>query len=275
MRERWTPEEDQILSDHYGRSPFRVIHALLPRRTRDAVKGRAHQLGLTGDQASVLPLAVKRYAIDERFFSRPTLENSYWAGFIAADGCISPRQNSVKIMVSERDSDHLRRFAESAGYDGPIRIHGAGSYKPQSKAATLNICGVPGWIADLEQIFNITARKPLTLAPPPKIPDRDCALAFIVGYLDGDGSIHVSSHRYKDRTYHSIVISFRGTGEFLRWIKAYFDRLVPPRRGEASVTESGRHPEYKVGGSRAEAILRVLASLDVPRLARKWVQLEG
>lgn len=274
MKEHWTPEEDRILSEHYGKSPFRVIHALLPRRTRDAVKGRAHKLALTGDLATVLPLAVKRYTIDGQFFHTPRLENSYWAGFIAADGCISPRQNSVKIMVCEKDSDHLSRFAASVGYDGPIRIHGAGSYKPQGLAATLNICGVPGWIADLTHNFNVTARKSLTLQPP-KILDWECSLAFIVGYLDGDGSIHMSLQQYKDSTYRSVVISFRGTGDLLGWIKAQFDRLVPPHRGEASVIESGRYPEYKVRGKRAEAIIRVLASLDVPRLERKWAKADG
>lgn len=33
-------------------------------------------------------MALKKYSYNDNYFRTPNLENSYWAGFIAADGCV-------------------------------------------------------------------------------------------------------------------------------------------------------------------------------------------
>ena len=41
----------------------------------------------------------KKYSFDERFFSRDSELVFYWAGFIAADGCIRKRGNTGELSV--------------------------------------------------------------------------------------------------------------------------------------------------------------------------------
>jgi hypothetical protein len=274
MRVFWSPEEDQILLMNYGKIPFKQISNFLPGRTRSAVKGRARNLGMKGDVATVMPLAVRKYTLNEYYFSMPTPVNSYWAGFIAADGCISPERRSIKITLAKKDAEHLAKFTRSIAYNGPISTHKGGGFKPQSPCVTLNICGASLWISDLEKNFSISPRKTFTSKPPVGL-DESCRLAFITGYLDGDGSIYLASNIYKNTTYRRIGMSFRGTKEMLNWIRACFDQLVPSSKEAASVSDDGVFPRYIIAGSRAEALLHKLYSINVPRLERKWSLLES
>lgn len=273
MRAFWTAEEDQILIQYYGKIPFKQISTFLPGKSRSAVKGRARHLGLKGDVATVMPLAMRKYTLNEHYFSIPTPENSYWAGFIAADGCVSPERRSVKITLAVIDAEHLANFARCIDYNGPITTHTGGGFKPPSPCVTLNICGASRWLRDLEKNFSIGSRKTFTATPPVGL-SESCRMAFIVGYLDGDGSIYLASHTHKNTTYRRIGMSFRGTREMLGWIQACFDRLVPPGTKTASVSDDGVFPRYIIVGSRAEALLRELHKVDVPRLERKWSRWE-
>ena len=38
------------------------------------------------------------YATNKEYFNIPTIENSYWAGFLAADGCLWKRGDAVGII---------------------------------------------------------------------------------------------------------------------------------------------------------------------------------
>ena len=44
------------------------------------------------------------YATNKYYFSIPNMENSYWAGFLAADGCLWKRGDAVEIGLQERVS---------------------------------------------------------------------------------------------------------------------------------------------------------------------------
>ena len=46
--------------------------------------------------------------VNHDFFSKNTLKSCYWAGFIAADGCVF--KNQVRLALAEKDIDHLRLF---------------------------------------------------------------------------------------------------------------------------------------------------------------------
>jgi hypothetical protein len=273
MRAFWTAEEDQIVLEYYGKIPFKQISRFLPGRSRSAVKGRARHLGIKGDVATVMPLAVRKYTLNEHYFSVPTPENSYWAGFIAADGCISPERRSVKITLAEIDAEHLAKFARCIDYNGPITAHTGGGFKPQNPCVTLNICGASRWISDLGKNFSIGPRKTFTAQPPVGLIET-CRLAFIIGYLDGDGSIYLAGHTHKNTTYRRIGMNFRDTREMLRWIQTCFDQLAPPDTKTASVLDHKVFPLYTIIGRRAEALLHKLHSIDVPRLERKWAQWE-
>ena len=269
LRVAWTSAEDVILSECYGRQAYRKISERLQRRTRNSIKCRARKLGLLGHKSAVMAQAKKHYTIQQDYFHLPTMENSYWAGFIAADGCISPKRNSVKVQLHSQDIAHLQWFASCAGYNGLIRRATGGAYKPESTCAILNICGVPHWVNDLAAAFNVTAHKSLTLEPPVGL-NHDNGLAYIIGYIDGDGSISETRGHYKQAVYFSKAISVRGTIAVLIWIKQVFDASFSSSRSDPGVHVYQGHAQYRVAGRRAEQIIAALKQLDTPKLARKW-----
>ena len=121
----------------------------------------------------------------------------------------------------------------------------------------------------MENIFNITPRKTFSLRPPGNL-DYTCAVAYIVGFLDGDGWI------YEDRGYFRLGF-ISSSKVILEWIKASFDRMVPTENKRiANVLKSKRGVyksavyTYSVGGKRALSVLGKLLSVDIPRLRRKW-----
>ena len=63
----------------------------------------------------------RQYNVDDNFFNKPNIINCYWAGFIAADGCITGRnKNKLYIGLSSKDKQHLEVFKKTICFDGPI-----------------------------------------------------------------------------------------------------------------------------------------------------------
>ncbi len=119
--------------------------------------------------------------------------------------------------------------------------------------------------------WKITPRKSLTLEPPENL-DYECSLAYIKGFLDGDGCAHF---RKKDG---SFQMHFYGTEAVLLWIKAFFDQYSPhytdewrtKKRCNAEIQQAEKIYHYTVGEYRSLHIAREILNLDLPELPRKW-----
>ena len=87
-------------------------------------------------------------------------------------------------------------------------------------------------------------------------------MAYIVGYIDGDGCISHDKSR----------IQLIGTKSVLEWIKSWFDCWCLPsgKRKCAVVTNRGKYYLYGVSGYRAKYLISKMLALDVPMLERKW-----
>ncbi len=82
----WTKKEIIILNDNYGKIKFFDLILMLPGRTSGAIRRKAYDNGLVAN----LSITNKKFVTtNNNFFSVPNTINSYWAGFIAADGCVS------------------------------------------------------------------------------------------------------------------------------------------------------------------------------------------
>ena len=98
----------------------------------------------------------------------------YWLGFIMADGHFN-KNKQININLSEKDISHLLRFAKHINYNKLIT-------EPR---ISVSYYGIDGW---LYNNFNITSRKtynPINL----KNMSGDNLFSFIIGFIDGDGSI--------------------------------------------------------------------------------------
>ena len=124
------------------------------------------------------------YKINQDYFSVPNLENSYVAGFIAADGNIHKSKNKLRIDLQIRDAEYLQNIVLLFS-----------DKKITTTKRNYRSISLWSWkiISDLQKNFNITPNKSLTLKPP-KLEGQN-ALAFIIGNLDGDGSIIIRKDR--------------------------------------------------------------------------------
>lgn len=150
--------------------------------------------------------------LNHSFFSIQTPISSYWAGFIAADGWIQERgrgQDRISITLSRRDREHLERLGSTIGAT-TINDFTSMSYGKMRAFSRIDFVS-DELSSSLASHFNITPRKSLTLQPP-ELSDEQCRLAFIAGYIDGDGSYAIDYTQNKPKL---IAIGTRAMCEYI------------------------------------------------------------
>lgn len=206
---------------------------------------------------------LRKYNVNDNFFSEPNILNCYYAGFIAADGCIPSRdRNSLLIELSSKDRQWIEIFKKNLQIESPIRDRiDKGKYPMSGISFTSSKI-----IRDLKNIFNIIPKKSLTLMPP-NIEDKKLKYAFICGYIDGDGSIihYINEKRNRD----TIFLSILGTYKMCSWIKETFKDIT---NNTGTIHEKTNTKIFKIvfNTKSARDIIKQLYALDVPKLKRKW-----
>ncbi len=111
----------------------------------------------------------------------------YWIGFLFADGSINIKNKSLKLAISEKDSEHLIKFCEYFGLNY--------SYEKYRNSFDTISRNVRTDVMDKEIITllinKFDFKKSKTYNPPNnlKIQNDDLFTSFLIGYIDGDGSI--------------------------------------------------------------------------------------
>jgi len=147
----------------------------------------------------------RKYELNEDAFAEPTRDALYWAGFIAADGCIY--NNQLSISLQTRDIDHLVKFKEFVGCgNDPKRENDKAAFT--LKFSSAKMC------RDLRK-YGITPRKSLTYVPP----DFCCESAdFWRGMVDGDGCVRVG---LDGKPTLFLCGSFDAVKGFEKWVKKF------------------------------------------------------
>lgn len=275
----WTEAEDQILIDNFPQLTAKEITKLLPGRTKAAVQKRIGEIGISLERWAC------KHSANQQFFAEPNILNCYWAGFIAADGCVSEHQNcstkTLSISIIESDGYLLERFLVDTEFTGEVAIQRRknrefkGRYLNTKPSASVHVSCAQNWFPDLEKHFNIVPRKSLTLKPPNNL-NRECSLAYIKGFIDGDGCVHIKKDGYMN-------IVFYGTLECLTWIKSICDEIAPhytdewrtKRKRLAEVTKKDKICTYTIGEYRAELLAKEILKLDIPAMKRKWDKVQN
>lgn len=206
----------------------------------------------------------RKYSLEDNFFTTYTDLSCYWAGFLAADGCILSNGNYVSLELNSIDLNHIQKFHLALCFTGPITYKG--------NAARLQITS-DVIVHDLINNFNITRQKTFTLQPP-NLNTEDHIRSFIRGYIDGDGSIWFEHDiRYKKPQYR---LSMAGTESMLEWIKYNIQKYVS-EVGNPSVRHLRHDCEIKqlvFGGQQVKKILEWLysKSTNATRLDRKYIK---
>lgn len=194
-----------------------------------------------------------QYLLNESYFSTPTIENCYWAGLLAADGCIKSRKNSstvISLTLHKQDQERLELFMEALSATSPVY------YSKRSKCAVIELTS-DKLANDLWKHWNIGPRKSLTIQPP-NIKNKEMIKAFLVGLLDGDGCIH-----YHKRGYWTLQFLI-GTVQLGTWVNEFL------KIGKVKLSKHGNIFRLQYSCSPALTVAKVLSTVDVPRMPRKW-----
>lgn len=246
-RTKWTIEEENFLINNYGKISSIKISAQL-NKSPQAIASKRLKLKI--------PVILEKYKRNNSFFINHK-NRHYWAGFIAADGCINPINASpaLQLMLAPKDLQHLEEFKHDIEYSGPIlRFKNRDSI--MLRIVSKEIC------EDLSNIYNIKPHDKSFTLQPPKIKKQKEIFEFICGFIDGDGCIYIDNRR---RLGLNIIC---GSLDFLKWIKTQLDKIYTPPK--ANIRQKKNIFSYTIIGKGAEKIVNKLLQLNTPALTRKW-----
>ena len=194
---------------------------------------------------------------NHNFFSTYNPESCYWAGFILADGYVRANRNSLEILLSNIDDEHLLNFTMLLGLKEDIRRY----YK--------NACGITICSDTIKQAlcenFDIVNKKSLICFISNKIP-KQFLHHYIRGYFDGDGCFS-NEKRF----------SFVGTLATCQFIGEFFkENGITKTNGEIPTIcqKKDKNILYsiKYSKSQSEKIFKLLFkdSTEHTRLKRKY-----
>lgn len=205
----------------------------------------------------------RKYRINDNFFSTINEVSSYYAGFIAADGNINKDHPNLTITLSKKDQTFLERFVENLESDYPIRNYDSNGFSVSSLIVTSSqICD------DLKEYYNIVPNKSLIYTPPIlEQPYLDC---FIIGLIDGDGTIGFSARKTcKD----SLYITLIGTKDSCNLVKTRFEEILGKSTSSLhQVDKSKNSYTYRISDKNARLVFLYFYEKYnyLPTLSRKW-----
>jgi hypothetical protein len=208
-----------------------------------------------------------KYTLNEEAFNQETEEVYYYAGLLAADGCLfktSEKSKRLSLTLHEKDITTIENFKNFIKFDGNILFY-------RKKYPYISITGANKLVNTLEKKFNIVTNKSL-IYNPPKIDNLNLALAFIVGYIDGDGCL------YKSKNGKFYQIQILGTQKMLDFVCNIFKKIEPsfnlkPRKSSSktdSVKAIAISGNFKSDNYKYKNILKHLLGTNVPKMKRKW-----
>ncbi|MFL9458205.1 hypothetical protein AB0758_45190 [Tolypothrix bouteillei VB521301_2] len=268
QRHRWTREEEKYLKDNYLTQTYEEIGQKLGKG-EPAVRAKAQTMKLK---------KLEPCTVNHKYFNTLNVKNCYWAGFLAADGCIKYSNHGyiIEIALNEVDVEHLETLRVTLECSNKLyKMSSSGKLK-KFPSGNKYICGTAFKLRfnskaiceDLIKKFNITPRKSLTLCPP-LLEDEQLIKAFIIGLIDGDGGVNLFKIKGKVT---SIEIDLTGTKEILDWVKYWFDIWVPNTHYKCASPKKTNSKAYRyhVAGSRGIKLWKMLSKVEVPKLKRKW-----
>lgn len=263
LKNLWSGDDDQLLREKIKEGLSHMAAAkFFPDRTWVAVRRRANFLGIKSEYH------FRKYNSNDEFWDVPNEINCYWAGFIAADGCITRSGDkgvgyNLSIALSSVDKEHLARFLLDCGADYPIfdRFNidkTTGNSLPFSSVNVANI----KWKHSLENVFNIFPRKTFSFKIP-SLPEK-LMRCWMAGYIDGDGTFGISKGYFKIGAVSAVKDTIDKLFEFV----STFPKEKCKNKG--AIPDGPNCFQFAVTGRQAIEASHYLMSLPCPHLRRKY-----
>lgn len=226
------------------------------RRTLGSMNQKCKRLGL---QFNGWEHVNRRIIVNDQFFTELSVRSAYWAGLLAADGCVS---KDVTIELKVVDEVVLQQFMSELGHTGVLmyrtmaNVDGRGLYAAlrfRSRQIT----------DDLREKYRITPRKSLTLGPP-ELKNTEHILAYICGLFEGDGHIKISERN-------GLMAQIcTGSLELINWLQQMMLGLEVKCSFRQVDTQAFKLYELTWCGGNAERLLNALTGAVDGAMDRKW-----
>lgn len=264
----WTKEEDEKITELVNKAtPLKEI-AKMMNRSYASCAGRSSLLGLYNEYTGS-----SKHSVNELFWDTPNELNCYYAGVLAADGCIQLNNKRFEYSgvlsweTHVSDKILLDSFRENTGYTGEVQTF---TRKRGFLHSGLRIYS-PVWNKDLIEKFNIVPNKTFRTYPPNDI-SESLLFCWLIGYIDGDGTIFLNKNK------NQFIIRVTSSSEKLVfWIYDFLkERFSQQLRNKPiSVPRKLKHAncwEVSICGIRAFCLYAYLRKYNLPKLKRKWEQ---
>lgn len=281
MKKPWTTAEDKKLEEIYRTTPMYELLELFPGRTSREIRKRAFTKGYTGgDKNAKITLSKTKPSLWDTYFKDVNNVNaSFIAGLIASDGNVyfdktTPR---ISIKLKADDRDYLEKIRDFVGIENKLfDVKRSSGYILGRKVnvkdqVMLHIYSVKTAVKHLEENYNITPNKTLTLKPP-NITDLRAKIAYTVGYIDGDGSIYTSSGVVKGKRYYYNKLSIYGQLPILQWMQNEVFGILNPQTKNIKIRKNAESGLYSLTLSESSltSYLHEVDKLNLPKMERKW-----
>jgi hypothetical protein len=167
----------------------------------------------------------------------------------------------VLVNISIKDKCVIDEFMKSISFTGPYKE----AWNNGFKYSRVSIWGAYRWEYKLEENWNITKRKSLTLQPP-NLTKIDHIKSFIIGYFDGDGCAQLD----KNKRY---TWSVCGSEYMINWIRSFIYNNILEENNKCLVFKHSTANCYyfRKSGPDAYKIKNYFLNAETPwRLERKW-----
>ena len=281
MNTSLTEQEIDIVKQNLTKKTFKQIMALFPRWeniTRGSYRGfirECKKVGLKRDKYKDKVPYSGTY--NQEYWKELNIIKCYLAGNIAADGCIMHKNNSKKLIlsVSIKDEVLIDSYIRELNYKGTkIKdiCHGKFCQKGGSPYCRITLNSFDENAIYLKTHFNLEPQKTKRMGPP-NVSNEYFNLAYLIGYIDGDGTI--SCHKTQKGKFETISLSIISCSEpLMKWIVDLVDKKFPVvnRKAKLRYRERSHTWDYAIGGLRAAIAINYLRQLPLQdfRLKRKW-----
>lgn len=183
----WTEKEIETLKQIYPIKDRNTTLKILAPRTWPSIEHKALGLGI---RKNIPELKNRLFKLLEE-----TPEAYYWIGFIAADGYFHHKNKTFNLNLSSKDEIHIKNFCKfiNGQYRKRIAKNIRNGIDKKDEYVVVNSQDK----VNIEKIitkFNFKHKK--TYNPPNElnIKDDNLFIAFLIGFIDGDGHIGPKNH---------------------------------------------------------------------------------
>jgi hypothetical protein len=203
-------------------------------------------------------VGIRKFSVNEHYWdSVDTANKAYWLGFIYADGHVN--NNRVRIMLSSKDEDHLRKFIKEINYTGNIKF----STTNKGHSATyVDICH----LLFRRGIKKYLDYKSKTFDAHPPVLDDELMPHFWRGVFDGDGYLRVKTKAGKP----NYRFSCTGNKQTMQALMQFLISRAGVNEVKLYKTHTDTWTVSYSGRKNLIKIINVLASTEHAKMDRKW-----